>query len=227
MKIKSKVGEACICMLSYTKRCVYGVTLILTLFVYYLTDSIFFSKGQVNKNEVMVNQVVKSITEKKNEGNNRINTTKTITNTVVTNTLKMIQKPKSGLVKKKQSDWKIQIPVIGLDAEIAEGTSNSVMDQFVGHFEVTSKWNGNVGLAAHNRGYPVNYFQRIKQLQKGDLIIYTTSLGIRKYQVKTICVILDTDWTYLENTKDNRITLITCVENKPEYRRCIQAVEIK
>ena len=28
-------------------------------------------------------------------------------------------------------------------------------------------------------------------------------------------------------TKENRITLITCVENMPEYRLCIQAEEIK
>ena len=32
---------------------------------------------------------------------------------------------------------------------------------------------------------------------------------------------------YLENTEENRITLITCVENQKEYRRCIQAEEIK
>ena len=32
--------------------------------------------------------------------------------------------------------------------------------------------------------------------------------------------------TKLENTEDNRITLITCVENRPELRRCIQAKEI-
>ena len=31
---------------------------------------------------------------------------------------------------------------------------------------------------------------------------------------------------YEENTEDNRITLITCVENMYEYRRCVQAVEI-
>ena len=26
-------------------------------------------------------------------------------------------------------------------------------------------------------------------------------------------------------TEENRITLITCVENEPEYRRCIQGIE--
>ena len=40
-------------------------------------------------------------------------------------------------------------------------------------------------------------------------------------------VIKETDWQNLKETVDNRITLITCVEDKPEFRRCVQAVEIK
>ena len=30
---------------------------------------------------------------------------------------------------------------------------------------------------------------------------------------------------FLPQTEENMLTLITCVENQPEYRRCIQAVE--
>ena len=100
------------------------------------------------------------------------------------------------------------------------------MDEFVGHFENTSLWHGNIALAAHNRGYPVNYFAYLKDLNIGDIVRYYYCGKEREYAVKTITVIDDTDWTYLENTNDNRITLITCVEDEPEYRRCIQAVEI-
>ena len=39
-------------------------------------------------------------------------------------------------------------------------------------------------------------------------------------------IIKDTDWSYLQETKENKLTLITCVENEPKYRRCIQAIEI-
>lgn len=84
-----------------------------------------------------------------------------------------------------------------------------------------------MGLAAHNRGYKMNFFGRIKELKQGDEIIYRTKYGERRYRVKVITVIEETDWTYLKATKDNRITLITCVENEPQYRRCIQGVEIK
>ena len=81
-------------------------------------------------------------------------------------------------------------------------------------------------LAAHNRGYLCNFFQKIKNLKIGDEIIYCTKEGKRVYKVQTNRIILETDWSYIEQTKDNRITLITCEENRPEYRRCIQAVQI-
>ena len=32
--------------------------------------------------------------------------------------------------------------------------------------------------------------------------------------------------SYIEETKDNRITLITCEENRSDYRRCVQAVQV-
>ena len=97
----------------------------------------------------------------------------------------------------------------------------------VGHFSGSAKWNGNVALAGHNRGYRCNFFQDIKTLKKGDVIIYCTQKGERKYQVVVNQLIKETDWKYIQNTKDNRITLITCEINKREYRRCIQAVEVK
>lgn len=75
-------------------------------------------------------------------------------------------------------------------------------------------------------GYPVNYFGKLKELKTGDKIIYTTEQGTKEYEVTLSIIIKDIDWSYLEETEDNRITLITCVENKPEYRRCIQAKEI-
>ena len=122
-------------------------------------------------------------------------------------------------------EWTLEIPKIGLKANINYGTTKEVMDKYIGHFDNTKLWFGNVGLAAHNRGYPVNYFGRIKELQIGDEIIYTTCFGTRTYIVDMVTIISDTDWSYLKETNDNRITLITCVENKPDYRRCIQGIE--
>lgn len=121
--------------------------------------------------------------------------------------------------------WHLEIPKINLKASISEGTTKEVMEDYIGHFEETTKENGNVGLAAHNRGYKNNYFQRIKELKEGDSIFYTYNGETKEYLVTKHVIIKDTDWTYLEDTEKNTITLITCVENDPEYRRCIQGEE--
>lgn len=122
--------------------------------------------------------------------------------------------------------WYIEIPSINLKAEIQEGTSKEVMENYVGHFEETSKLDGNIGLAAHNRGYKNNYFKDIKKLKEGDEILYFYKNYMKKYLVKNNFIISDTDWSILDSKEENIITLITCVENEPNYRRCICAKEI-
>ena len=124
------------------------------------------------------------------------------------------------------SEWRIEIPKLGLIAPIKTGTTQEVLATAVGHFEGSSKWNGNVALAGHNRGYNCNFFQNIKKLEEGDKIIYYTKNGKREYEVVLNKIIKQTDWSYVQETEDNRITLITCVENMYEYRRCVQAIEI-
>ena len=121
--------------------------------------------------------------------------------------------------------WYIEIPIINLKAPIEEGTTQEIMENYVGHFEDTTKSSGNIGLAAHNRGYKNNYFENLKKISKGDKIIYKYRDFTKTYIVETHEIIKDTDWSFLENTEDNRITLITCVQNEPEYRRCVQAIE--
>lgn len=127
----------------------------------------------------------------------------------------------------KINEWRIFISKINLDAPILEGTTQEVLRRGVGHFTSTSKWDGNVVLAAHNRGYKYNFFQEIKRLKIGDIIEYQTEQGKRTYEVCGKEKIKETDLSILENTKENKLTLITCVENMPEYRFCIQAKELK
>lgn len=124
-----------------------------------------------------------------------------------------------------KEEWYIEIPIINLKAQIAEGTSKEIMDQFVGHFEKTQLTVGNVGLAAHNRGYEKNYFSDLKKLKEGDTINYQYKDFKKQYIVTKHYIINDGDWTSLEDTEGNTLTLITCVENEPKYRRCIQAQE--
>lgn len=122
--------------------------------------------------------------------------------------------------------WQLSIPKINLiSANIKQGTSQAVLKSYIGHFENTEFDKSNIGLAAHNRGYDVNYFSDIYKLEIGDEIIYKYKEKTYKYKVCLKKQIDSYDWSYLEPTPDNRITLITCIDNRPDLRLCVQAVE--
>ena len=121
--------------------------------------------------------------------------------------------------------WYIEIPSIKLKAPINESTKMDILNDYVGHFEDTSKEKGNIGLAGHNRGYKNNYFEKLNKLKKGDEIKYKYNNFEKTYLIEKIETIKNTNWRYLENTKENKITLITCIENKPDLRLCVQAIE--
>jgi len=122
--------------------------------------------------------------------------------------------------------WYLTIPKINLNqAYIQEGTDENTLNQAIGHFENTAFFYGNVGLASHNRGN-ASYFSRINQLEIGDEISYHYCLEEKTYQVNMKAIIDVYDWSYLENSShENKITLITCIENDSNKRLCIQAIE--
>ncbi len=211
-------------MISYTKRYVNIISLIVTIPIY-----IFFSKSSLVSNKTdfnihLISNIFKSSLVLVELNSDNINQD-TDDDLKIQNNYPIIQNKEDLKVTKEESNWKIIIPKISLEASISEGTGKEVMNKYVGHFEETSKESGNIGLAAHNRGYAVNYFARIKELKEGDEIIYKYNEFERKYKVINNKIIKDTDWESLEETEENRITLITCVENEPEYRRCIQGIE--
>ncbi len=127
---------------------------------------------------------------------------------------------------KENKVWKLEIPKINLVANIEDGTSEEILNKFIGHFEMTGYITGNIALAAHNRGYPVNYFENIKYLKIDDEVIYYYKEIKQIYKVSEVKIIKDTQVEVLKNTNENIITLITCVENRPEYRRCIVAKKL-
>ena len=119
----------------------------------------------------------------------------------------------------------ISIPAIGIKKYyVWEGETTASMNKGVGHFSNTSVWDGCVGVCGHNRG-STYVIGKIKDLKVGDTVTYTTSQGSRTYEVKTVTTISNTDWSYLQPTADNRITLITCVAGDSSCRWVVQAGE--
>ncbi len=193
-------------MLKNKKNILYISIILISIIVfistlYNLSKIFYIQKKQISSNLVQ-----------KEDNENPINTIKT--DEIVTEQYK------------STNNWRIVIPKINVNAPILEGTTKEILRRGVGHFENTSKWNGNICLAAHNRGYKYNYFQEIKNLIMGDIIIYETEEKSKKYEVFRNETIKETDLECIEDTKENQITLLTCEENKREYRRCVQAKEI-
>lgn len=118
----------------------------------------------------------------------------------------------------------IEIDKIAFKGLIYQGTSLETLAKGVGHFENSPYLDGNVCLAAHNTN---QYWAKLKNLQNGDKITYVSFLGTKEYQVFNSTKISETDWSLLENTDENILTLITCVKGVPSQRLCVQAKEVK
>ena len=120
---------------------------------------------------------------------------------------------------------RLKIPAIDLDTKVYQGTDSSTLAKGAGHFTNTSIWEGNVGIAAHNRGVN-NLFDKLHKLAVGDKITLTTKLGTRSYAVISVEKISDTDNSLLTATTENCLTLFTCVRNESSYRWAVREVEI-
>jgi len=131
-----------------------------------------------------------------------------------------------GMAYKDGSIGTVKIPSLDINMKVWEGETAASMKKGLGHYSSTSAWDGNVSVCGHNRGtkYAIG---SVKDLEQGDTVTYTTVYGTRTYQVTTVQIISNTDWSYLQSTADNRITITTCLADHPESRVVVQAVEKK
>ena len=114
-------------MISYTKRNVVIISLIITVIIYILLNYIYslvvLAYSNIRENSINNNVL---ITKSENINNKYI--------------------------------WQLEIPKINLVSPIKEGIDSKTINKYVGHFPTTSKTNGNIGLAAHNRRFSNELF---------------------------------------------------------------------
>ena len=218
----------------YTSRYINTISLIITVILFLISNTIYYIIQNPKILQIGIKNTVKvEFDDKTNISQNTTKENKNNQNKEKTNSTNQTKEEKQAKAENtttketniKEKQWYLKIPRIFLEAEIAEGTTTEVMNTYIGHFEESAKKEGNICLAAHNRGYPVNYFQNLKLLKKGDKIEYKYQNFKKEYEVTENYIIKDTDWSCMEKTEENEITLITCVENEPEYRRCIKGIE--
>ena len=130
-----------------------------------------------------------------------------------------------GMERKDGSIGTLKIPSLNINMKVWEGETRASMAKGLGHYSSTSGWDGNIGICGHNRGAKYN-IGSIRNLEIGDNITYSTVYGTRTYAVILVKTISDSDWSYLQATADNRITITTCLADRPSKRVCVQAVEV-
>jgi LPXTG-site transpeptidase (sortase) family protein len=133
--------------------------------------------------------------------------------------------PVSGLVRADGSIGTLSVPSLSISVRVYEGTTDESLAKGAGHFPDSSSWLGNICIAGHNRGAKYN-IGSIKDLKPGDIISYDTVFGTKRYAVTFSGVISSTDQSYLAATRNNRVTIITCLADRPSMRVCVQAAEI-
>ena len=100
------------------------------------------------------------------------------------------------------------------------------MDYGAGHFSFTGLNVGNTGLIGHNRGLRNGFFSFVRELREGDILILEAGGITRRYSVAMLYIVHESDFSPLAEFGDNRLTLVTCVEYRRNYRRIAVAVAI-
>lgn len=122
---------------------------------------------------------------------------------------KRIQKYRASLLAKVPSPLGvIEIPSLGLQVPILEGTDDLTLDRAVGHIAGTALPGeaGNVGIAGHRDGF----FRGLKDVHVGDTIDLQSQQGKLHYRVDELQIVSPDEVSVLEPRTKSSLTLITC-----------------
>jgi len=102
----------------------------------------------------------------------------------------------------------IEIPSLGLQVPLLEGTDDLTLDRGVGHIAGTASpgESGNIGIAGHRDGF----FRRLKDIHVGDTIDIQSQQGSSHYRVDEIQIVSPDDVSVLGPRTRPSLTLVTC-----------------
>jgi len=105
----------------------------------------------------------------------------------------------------------IEIPKIGVSAAVVYGVTLADLSRGPGLYPMGS-WPGepgNLAIAAHRTTWGA-WFRRLDELEEGDPI-FVESAGLRlRYEVERVFPTHPTDWSVIDQTEENVLTLTTC-----------------
>lgn len=119
---------------------------------------------------------------------------------------------------------RLEIPAIGVDVVVVEGTSVEALKAGAGHYPASPLpcEEGNVAVAGHRTTYG-RPFADVDRLRAGDQIIFTTPVGRCVYRVSQApFVVLPTDTAVVANTPGRyTVTLTSCTPKGSASHRII------
>ena len=103
---------------------------------------------------------------------------------------------------------KIEIPRLGVNALVREGTGSTTLRVAAGHIPGTALPGdkGNVAVAAHRD----SLFRGLKDVRKGDSVIFQTESGQHLYRVDSMSIVDPDDVAVLKAGAQPELTLVTC-----------------
>lgn len=127
-----------------------------------------------------------------------------------------------------QQAVRIQIPAINIDAPIVQGDGWEQLKKGVGQHLGTADpgQDGNLVLSAHNDIFG-EIFKDLDQLERGDEVTVFTSQRSFTYVVVDTDVVEPTAVEVLEQTKDARVTLISCYPYLVDDQRIVVTARLE
>lgn len=109
-------------------------------------------------------------------------------------------------------NYLVRIPKIDSVEPVSEGTSKEALANSLGHDTSTAYpgEKGNCVIAGHRNYTFGKFFNRLDEVEIGDMIYVDTHEETYTYKVKEIKVVEPEDVSILENTDDEILTLYTC-----------------
>jgi len=105
---------------------------------------------------------------------------------------------------------RLVIPKIELDTIVLEGTSREVLRKALGHIVGTGlPGSGNCAISGHRVTFGA-WFNRLDELEVGDLIVLHSPNREFKYAVMEKRIVVPTDVSVIQPTPDVRLTLTAC-----------------
>jgi len=135
-------------------------------------------------------------------------------------------KPKA--YKEGEAIGTIEIPRIDAKLPIVEGISEKSLEAAVGHFPGTAMpgQTGNASFAGHRSYRHGKMFNRLDELEKGDMIILTQDGQTHTYKVTEMFVVEPTEVSVLKQPREGKyLTLVTCTPIRVATHRLIVKAE--